>query len=253
MNELSSQNDERRRGESKVAGDDDPRGSRSGNEKVGAKKKRKWGQWSLLTLMFLALSVSLFVLPFIHRAEHVRFWQKIQDSKFAEIEMTNGRPASLAKTLKLPSLLKYLFPDVADKYFDCVESIYIQEPNEELQSGISKHLGRCNNLVHLHWQGEVNNGMARDLAGCTSLAFAKMNNCQNTDKLLSSYVRLKNLEVVSFNQCSISKHGFEKLEQMSQLKLILLFETEISTDQLSRLRKKLPNCYVFAFAKSDLE
>ena len=106
MNELSSQNDERRRGESKVAGDDDPRGSRSGNEKVGAKKKRKWGQWSLLTLMFLALSVSLFVLPFIHRAEHVRFWQKIQDSKFAEIEMTNGRPASLAKTLKLPSLLK---------------------------------------------------------------------------------------------------------------------------------------------------
>ena len=70
---------------------------------------------------------------------------------------------------------------------------------------------------------------------------------------LSSYAGLKNLEVVSFNQCSISKHGFEKLEQMSQLKLILLFETEISTDQLSRLRKKLPNCYVFAFAKSDLE
>ncbi len=217
------------------------------------KNRRKWSQWSLLTLMFFALSISLFIVPFVNRAEHVRFWQKVKDSENCEIEIRSGEPSGTAKSLKIPWLLNRIFPDVSTQYFDNVTSIYLEKPNEELQTEISKHMRGCTNLLHLHWHGRVSDQMARDIRRCESLTLLKLNDCSDTDTFLKNLSALKSLQIISLNQCQISKSGIDELKRMNQLKLILMFKTEISQSAIEELRAELPNCYVFAFSKEDLK
>ena len=199
------------------------------------------------------MCVSVFITPFVARAEHVRFWKKVEKSRHVEIETVHGESSAMAKRLMLPSLIQRAFPDIAASYFDSVRSIYIEVRNDDLQAGIANHFAGCGNLVHLHWPGEVSNRMARDIRRCRNLSFLKLKDCPDTTALTENIQGLEHLEVISFNRCEISEGGIDNLMQMNQLKLILFHETVISDSAIMELRKKLPNCYVFAFFEADLK
>ena len=210
------------------------------------KRKRRWFQFSLRTLLVFTLIVAIGCAWVAHRIQQKRKEREIVDTicKFGGRVMYDcDKCAPGTKTPIGPPGPDWLRKLLGDYFFSDVEIIALnQDPDADARMVNVKSLTQIQYL-DLARTNVSDDGLS-NLDGLTKIKTLYLHDTRITDAGLIHLHRLAALRMLYLTNTSVTDAGVESLKGLTQLKQLDLSGTRVTVAGMNALQKALPNCQI---------
>lgn len=204
-----------------------------------ARRKRRWFQFGLRTLLVLTTIVAVLFAGWSHKARQQR-------EAVASLRVAGGgviydyRAHGLEQPPNLPAwLLKALGVD----YFASAQGVYLGD--SEITADGLKDLKFLTSLQYLDLQRtQITDAGLQYLAKLSTLEGIHLGGTQVTDAGLGHLKSLTALQSLDLGYTRVTDAGLEHLKEMTTLRRIYLWETKVTDAGVERLQGALPNCTI---------